>query len=95
MLKTMKKTWGKLFLGTQVGIDSHFGQFPSEPYRVSINPNIDYSLKVCIQGNRFACFLNGEEALSLTDDAYSSGQVGLHGQKADVFFDNFTVYSLP
>lgn len=95
MLKTMKKTSGKLFLGTQVGIDPHFGQFPSEPYRVSINPNFDYSLKVGIQGNKFTCFLNGEEALSVTDDAYSSGQVGLRGQKADVFFDNFTVYSLP
>jgi len=40
-------------------------------------------------------FLNGEKVLTVTDDTCTSGQVGLREQRADVFFDNFTVYSLP
>jgi len=75
--------------------DPHFGELLAVNYSVSINLNTNYSLSVQVQGNRFTGFLNGEEVLSVTDDAYSSGQVGLRGQKADVFFDNFTVYSLP
>lgn len=74
---------------------SHYGISLALTYDVVIDQNTDYLLTVCIQGNTFTGFLNGEEVLSATDDTYTQGQVGLRGQRSDVFFDNFTVYSLP
>ena len=75
--------------------NAHFGELLAVNYSVSINLNTDYLVGICIQGNTFTGFLNGEEVLSVTDDAYTIGQVGLRGQKADIYFDNFTVYSTP
>lgn len=62
---------------------------------VVIDYNTDYLLRVCIQGDTFTGFLNGEKILSVTDGNYTSGQVGLRAQRSDIFFDNFTVYSPP
>lgn len=62
---------------------------------VVINYHTDYLLRACIQGDTFTGFLNGEKILSVTDGNYTSGQVGLRAQRSDIYFDNFTVYSLP
>jgi len=74
---------------------AHFGELLAVNYTVSINLNTDYLLGVSMQGNTFICFLDGEKVLTVTDNAYSNGRVGLRGQKADVLSDNFTVTSLP
>ncbi len=60
-----------------------------------ISPNTSYTLEVKIIGDTFTGFLNGEEVLSVTDTEYQDGQVGLTAQRTHVFFDDFTVYSLP
>lgn len=75
--------------------NAHYGELLAVNYSVTINLNTDYLLSVRIQGNTFTGFLDGEQVLTITDDAYTVGQVGLRGQKADVYFDNFTVYSTP
>lgn len=75
--------------------NAHFGEVLAVNYSVTINLNTDYLLSISIQGNTFTGFLDGEQVLTTTDDAYTIGQVGLRGQKADVYFDNFTVYSTP
>lgn len=60
-----------------------------------VEPNTDYLLEVIIQGSTFRCFINDQEAFSGTDGNYAIGKVGLWARNADVFFDNFTGYSLP
>ena len=75
--------------------NEHFGEVLGVNYSVSISLNTDYLVSVRLEGNQFTCFLDGEKVLTVTDDAYTSGQVGLRGQKADVFFDDFRVYSIP
>lgn len=60
---------------------------------IVIKPNVDYILKIQIQGNMFTAYLNGQKVLSWTDDSYQSGGVGLRARRADVYFDYFTVYS--
>lgn len=69
--------------GTGVGVD------------YTIHSNINYTLRVEIQGTTFTGFINGEEVLSWSDGNYTSGLVGLRVQGSDCYFDNFTVYSLP
>ena len=61
---------------------------------IVIKPNVDYILKIRIQGNMFTAYLNGQKVLSWTDDSYPSGGVGLRARRADVYFDYFTVYSI-
>ena len=61
---------------------------------IVIKPNVDYILKIQIQGNMFTAYLNGQKVLSWTDDSYLSGGVGLRARRADVYFDYFTVYSI-
>lgn len=58
-----------------------------------IQEDVDYSLKLVIQGDTFTCYLNGEEVLSGSDDSYSSGKIGLWARRADVYFDDFKVYT--
>jgi len=60
---------------------------------IVIKPNVDYTLKIQIQGNTFTAYLNGQKVLSWSDDSYPSGRVGLRARRADVYFDYFTVYS--
>ena len=62
--------------------------------RLPINANVEYTLKVEIKGNTFIGYLNNEEIISWSDDSYTIGKVGLYARRADVFFDNFTVFSL-
>jgi len=73
----------------------HFGELLAANYSVSIDFNTDYIIGIRLQGSQFAGFLNGEQVITVTDDTYSNGRVGLRGQKADAFFDNFAIYSLP
>jgi hypothetical protein len=61
----------------------------------SINVNVNYTLKIEIQGPTFTAYLNDHEALSWTDETYQSGTVGLRARRADVFFDNFSVLDAP
>ena len=69
----------------------NFGGLWSVDYPIDLNVN--YTLRVEVVGNTFTGFLNGEKILSVTDDSYKSGRIGLFAHRADVFFDNFTVYS--
>lgn len=75
--------------------DTHWGATIDNQinYSVVIDYNTDYLLRVSIQGDTFTGFLNGEKILLVTDGNYTSGQVGLRGQRSDIYFDNFTVYS--
>jgi len=77
--------YGEVFAHS--GEDGGHGSYPTEI-------NIDYLLRVEIQGDTFTCFINGEEVCSGTDGTYSSGKVGLRARRADVSFDNFTIYSV-
>ena len=59
-----------------------------------IERDTDYLLKVIVQGDTFTCFINGEEVISGSDGSYTTGKVGLRARRADVFFDDFTVYGI-
>lgn len=61
----------------------------------SINPDTIYTLEIRINGDNFIGYVNGEKILSGIDDAYKSGSVGSSAHMGEVFFDNFTVCSLP
>jgi parallel beta-helix repeat protein len=60
-----------------------------------IQSNVNYLLRVVIQGNRFTCLLDDQELFSEIDNDYSGGKVGLRARRADAFFDNFTVLPVP
>ncbi len=62
-------------------------------YSYPIQKDTDYVLKVAIRGDTFICFIDDEELFSGTDNTYDSGNVGLRARRADVYFDNFAVYS--
>jgi len=59
----------------------------------SVHRDTSYLLKVIIQGNTFRGFINGEEVLAGADESYVTGKVGLRARRAEVYFDNFTVYT--
>jgi hypothetical protein len=56
-----------------------------------IQRNVDYTLRVVVQGNVFRGYVNGQEVVSGSDDSYSNGLVGLRARRADVNFDYFVV----
>jgi len=60
-----------------------------------IHSNTIYTLEVRIFENTFTGFVNGEKILNGTDTAFDVGSVGLSAHRGDVYFDDFTVYSLP
>jgi hypothetical protein len=60
----------------------------------SVQSNVNYTLKVEVNGNVFRGYINSEEIVSGTDGNITEGKVGLRARRADVFFDNFTVYSI-
>jgi parallel beta-helix repeat protein len=62
---------------------------------VTISPNTNYTLKVQVQGETLTGFLDDQELVSWTDGNYSIGKVGLLVHRADVYFDDFRVYSIP
>jgi hypothetical protein len=66
---------------------------------ISINSNINYQFRLEAAGSNFNAYLNGQKVLSGTDNAYTSGVVGLRARRADVSFDNFAasgdVQSIP
>ena len=72
---------------SEYGTNINWGTYP-------IQRDIDYILKVETQGNRFRCFVNGQEVLNGTDNSYSSGKVGLRARRADVAFDYFGISEL-
>ncbi len=78
-----KYTLGQPEYGTSIAYLKN-GAYP-------IQANVDYVLKVILQGNVFRCFVNGIEVLSGTDETYTSGKVGLRARRADAFFDNFKI----
>ena len=61
---------------------------------IPIDLNVNYTLRIEIQGTNFNAYFNGQHVLSWTDNSYSSGLVGLRARRADVNFDNFKVYAL-
>ena len=89
--------------------DSHYGlsiidwakypttETPSHGGGVSypINPDTVYTLEIKVDGNNFTGYVNGEKILSGIDDDFKVGSVGLSAHRGTVYFDNFTVYSLP
>ena len=62
---------------------------------IPINLNVNYTLRIEIQGTNFKAYFNGQHVLSWTDSSYSSGLVGLRARNAGVAFDNFQVGSYP
>lgn len=60
-----------------------------------INPDTVYSLEIRINGNSFTGYVNGEKILYGMDNNYEVESIGLSAHRGEVFFDNFTVYSLP
>lgn len=58
---------------------------------IPINLNVNYTLRIEIQGTNFNAYFNGQHVLSWTDNSYSSGLVGLRARRADVNFDNFKI----
>jgi len=73
-----------------------YGETKASVYQFfSINANVNYTLKIKIQGATFTAYLNEHEALSWTDETYESGKVGLRARRADVFFDNFRILDTP
>jgi len=52
-------------------------------------------LGIRINGNSFTGYVNGEKILYGMDNNYEVGSIGLSAHRGEVFFDNFTVYSLP
>lgn len=58
---------------------------------ITIDPNVNYQLKLEAIGPNFLAYLNGQKVLSATDASYASGLVGLRATRADANFDNFIV----
>jgi hypothetical protein len=61
----------------------------------TIQPNVNYTLKVKIEGNTFRGYINGDEVVSGTDANLTAGKVGLRTRRGDIFFDDFKVFKLP
>lgn len=61
---------------------------------IPINLNVNYTLRIEIQGTNFNAYFNGQHVLSWTDNSYSSGLVGLRARNAQVSFDNFNVFAI-
>jgi hypothetical protein len=73
------------------GVSPQYLLFQLKP---TIQPNIDYTLRVEMSGTTFVGFLNGEKMVTVQDDTYQNGKVGLRARRADASFDDFTVYSI-
>jgi len=58
-----------------------------------INANVNYTLRIEIQGSNFNAYLDGQKVLSWTDSSYNSGLVGLRARRADANFENFKIES--
>jgi len=58
-----------------------------------VQSNVNYTLNVEIFGNTFRGFINGHMVISGIAGNLTDGRVGLRGRRADVFFDDFTVYN--
>jgi hypothetical protein len=56
-----------------------------------IQRNLDYTLKVVVQGNVFRGYVNGQEVVSGNDDSYANGLLGLRARRADACFDDFQI----
>lgn len=64
------------------------------PYNINVMPNTWYDVKVAVNGASFNVYLNGELMLSISDQAYSRGAIGLTTYQANVAFSNLSVYEL-
>ena len=60
---------------------------------ITIEQNVNYTLKIKIMGSQFIAFLNDQQVLTWIEDTYASGLVGLRARRADAFFDDFKVYT--
>jgi hypothetical protein len=72
-----------------------YGERIGLAWAYTIRADINYTLKTEIHDDTFTCYLNGENVITGKDSSYRAGKVGLKAIGADVYFDNFTVYSLP
>lgn len=61
----------------------------------AIKQNTSYNLKLITAGNRIICYVNNVLVVDMTDDTYTSGNVGIHNVSAKGVFDNFEVQSVP
>ena len=84
-------------------VDPEYGDYSSRAFiqplygnnSIPINRNVNYTLRIEIQGTNFSAYLDGRKVLSWTDNSYSIGLVGLRARRADVNFDYFNVTSNP
>jgi hypothetical protein len=60
---------------------------------IGIVANQAYMLKIVIHGENFTAYLDELKVLSWVEETYTKGKVGLRARAADVFFDDFKVYS--
>ncbi len=71
--------------------DPNYGETFAQIRDTNFQKDVDYQLKIIVSGNLFRCFINGEEALTGTDNSYTHGGAGLRARRADVCFDNFRI----
>jgi ribosomal protein L28 len=61
---------------------------------VQVNSGQWYKLKFMLKGNALFAFVDGDLKISLIDDSFSNGAIGLYTQQESVTFDNISVKSL-
>ena len=78
-----------------VGIDKHNYNCAqaAKKFRYLQNPQREIHLTACVVGNRITVLIDGEEAVSYTDQEapYLTGKVGLHAESASAVFEEFTI----
>jgi parallel beta-helix repeat protein len=72
-----------------------YGENISTSLSYPINANVNYTLRIEIHGDTFTGYLNGQHMVTGKDDDYKAGKAGLRARRADVFFDDFIVFSVP
>lgn len=81
-------------------IDGEFGYVDDDAMRpsdlINLGEELNHLRLDCV-GDTLTLYINGELAGSVTDDTFSSGDVGLYAgtfsvPETDIFFDNFVVY---
>ncbi|MEM3616614.1 MAG: LamG-like jellyroll fold domain-containing protein [Candidatus Bathyarchaeia archaeon] len=61
----------------------------------TVQTNVNYTMKVKIDGNVFRGYINGDEVVSGTNANLTAGKVGLRARCGDVFYDDFKVFEFP
>lgn len=62
-------------------------------YTFSVEKNKPYHVDVIAEGDHFKVYLDGFLAIDATDSRYTSGRIGLFGNKSTAQMDNVKIYS--